>query len=566
MRKVLIVNLKRFGDIFQTQHLINSIKEERPSTQIDLLCYQEMSRAAKILAGVNEVHTIDRKKIVSYFKNNIYSDGLALNELQASLEVLKEQDYGVIHNYSNDNVSTYICSFLSSEKVENLGISYSSRQTLKYSSPYAIALNDITTQTSFTPYNYNDLHHHISNLTFKNSFKQERVKTNKTHDKTARNNLNRLRSSKSDDISGVSIVGFQLFASTKEKEIPYDTLVETVELVLKSKNMVPIILLAPNAEEREMANSLNRKFDNRLVSVEADFIALPSVLKNIDLVVTPDTAIKHLSDLLNTPVLEVSLGAAPLFKQGSVNPKSFIISRPANTRTFKQSHIISEQEEKLNQKLTGSLIFDVIQSQLYNVEFSDALKNSQDFCLYQPAKVIDGTAYLPVSGNYDGKFEAKRIIARGILQKVFKGVIDENLIEEAYQRIGRKSFQAAIEDEKQALSILTKELLSTLRGLIQTQENKNKAPVFIEALEKLLSHCFDNNLAAIHALNFRAKIESLNSSSLEANFKEVEGLLYELKDNLQSSLFVFKRCEDIGYSIKSRPSTQASTRPNETTL
>ena len=145
-------------------------------------------------------------------------------------------------------------------------------------------------------------------------------------------------------------------------------------------------------------------------------------------------------------------------------------------------------------------------------------------------------------------FEARRVMARAIIQKTSKGVIDENLIEAAYQRIDRKEFQGAIEEEKVALATLTKELLSTLRGLIQTQENKNKAPVFIEALEKLLSRCFDNNLAAIHALQFRAKIESLNSSTMEENFKEVEGLLYELKDNLQSSMFVFKACEEIGYS------------------
>lgn len=566
MRKILVVNLKRFGDIFQTQHLINTIKEEKPSVQIDLLCYQEMSRAAKILCGVNEIHCLDRKKIISYYKNNIYSDGLALNQLETSLSTIREGGYDQVLNYSNDSVSTYICSYITKEETEALGISYSSRQTLNYSGPFAVALNDITTQTSFTPYNYNDLHHHISDITFKGNFRSDRVKSNKTHDKTARNNLNRLRSSKSDDISGVSIVGFQLSASRKDKEIPEETLIETIELVRNSSNMVPIILLAPNSMEREKANSINQRFDNKLVSVEADFIALPSVLKNIDLVVTPDTAIKHLSDLLNTPVLEVSLGASPIFKQGSVNPKSIIVSRPGNLRTFKESLLISEQEESLNKKLTGQYLFDVIQSQLQDIEFSEHVMSSNEFCLYQAKKVIDGTAYLPITGNFNGPFEAKRILSRGIIQKVFKGVIDENLIELAYQKIGRKDFQIAIEEEKNALSILTKELLSTLRGLIQTQENKNKAPVFIEALEKLLSHCFDNNLAAIHALNFRAKIESLNSSSLEANFKEVEGLLYELKDNLQSSLFVFKRCEDIGYSIKSKAAVTNSQRQRENTL
>ncbi len=562
MKRILIVNLKRFGDIFQTQHLVDSLRRDKPGVQVDLLCYQEMVRAAKVLCGVREVNTIDRKKVVSYYKNNIYSDGLALNELQQTLDFVKQNDYDQVLNYSNDKVSTFICSYLVGRADQALGISFTSRQTLNYSSSYSVVLNDIVTQTNFTPYSFNDLAHHICDTTYTCDFQRERVKSNKAHDKTARNNLNRLRSSKSEDISGVSIIGFQLFASAKEKEIPEETLIETIKLVLEDERMVPIILLAPNPQEREKANRLNQRFNNRLVSVEADFIALPSVLKNIDLVVTPDTAIKHLSDLVNTPVVEVSLGPSPLFKQGSVNPNSIIISRPANLRTFKSQSIVSEQEIEKNKELKGSLLFDVIKHQLIEDASGFNSENMNGFCLYRPTKVVDGVTYFPIAGEYDGVFEAKRTLSRSIIQKVFKGVIDENLIEAAYQQIGRRNIQAAIEEEKHALSILTKELLSTLRGLIQTRENKNKAPVFIEALEKLLSHCFDNNLAAIHALNFRAKIESLNSSSLEANFKEVEGLLYELKDYLQSSLYVFKRCEDIGHSIKTPSTRPASIREN----
>jgi ADP-heptose:LPS heptosyltransferase len=562
MKKILIVNLRRFGDIFQTQHLIDSIKRERPGVQVDLLCYKEMVRAAKVLGGVKEVHTLDRKKIISYFKNNIYSDGLALNELHQSLVLIREAGYDKVLNYSNDKVSTYICSYLVNSNDQALGISFTPRQTLNYSGPYSIVLNDVVTQSNFIPYSFNDLAHHICDMTYSCNFTKERVRSNKAHDKTARNNLNRLRSSKSEDISGVSIIGFQLFASSKEKEIPEETLVETIRHILASEKMVPILLLAPNPQEREMANRLNQKFNNRLVSVEADFIALPSVLKNIDLVVTPDTAVKHLSDLVNTPVVEVSLGASPLFKQGSVNPNSIIISRPANLRTFRSQNIVTEQEIEKNKELKGQFLFDVIKGILIDDLTRITPDSTNGFCLYRPTKVVDGVTYFPIAGDYDGIFEAKRIISRSIIQKVFKGVIDENVIDATYKQLGRKNIQRAIEDEKHALSILTKELLSTLRGLIQTQENKNKAPVFIEALEKLLSHCFDNNLAAIHALNFRAKIESLNSSSLEANFKEVEGLLYELKDNLQSSLYVFKRYEDIGYSIKTPSLRTNTTREN----
>jgi len=62
--------------------------------------------------------------------------------------------------------------------------------------------------------------------------------------------------------------------------------------------------------------------------------AVASVLMNIDLLVTPDTAIKHIADLTDTPVIEVSLGHAPFLKQGSYNCESLILSDDITTREF----------------------------------------------------------------------------------------------------------------------------------------------------------------------------------------------------------------------------------------
>lgn len=550
MKKTLIINLKRFGDIFQTAHLISTIKDKQPNHEVHILCYEESKRAAKVVRGISKIHTINRKKLISFFKNSIYSDGLALNELDLAIKNVTDMSFDRVINYSNDKVSTYISSFIASKSPEAtlVGVSFNSRQSINYSSPYAITLNDVLTQTRFTPFNYNDTYHKLVGENY-SCAPAEKVRSNNIHDNTARNNLNRLRANKSHDPSSVSVIGVQISASSALKEIPHETLVSTIEFINDNPTMVPILLLAPTSEERAIANRINGHFDNKLVSVEADFIALPSVLKNIDLLLTPDTAIKHLADLTNTPVLEVSLGFAPFFKQGTINPNSLIVSLPADQRNFSESSINKETAVAENSKLTANYLYEVLQA-ILDRDSSEAFNNPSEFCTYRPVRVVDGVFHMPLSGAFNYEYEAKRFLARAIMQKSNGGVIDENLIEQLYKRIDRKFIQKAIESEKTALSMLTKELLSTLRGLIQTQENKRKAPVFIEALEKLLSRCFENNLAAIHALQFRAKIESLNSSSMEDNFKEVEGLLYELKDALQGTMFVYKTCEEIGYAIK----------------
>ncbi|CAM9940316.1 unnamed protein product, partial [Chrysoparadoxa australica] len=356
-----------------------------------------------------------------------------------------------------------------------------------------------------------------------------------------------------------------LAASNTAKSIPEEKIVETIRLINSHPKMFPILLIAPSEKEKEIANRINNEFQNRLVSVEADFIALPSVLKNLDLLVTPDTSVKHLADLIETPSLEISLGASPFLKQGSILKGSGIVTQPPHLRTFKENAEAIEVTVQKNNNLEVDFVFESIKLLL---GMEDANPLSDNYSLYTPMPVVDGTWYRPIAGNINTAFEVKRALGRATIQKITKGIMDENMIEAVLTGHEKRDVFLAIEDEKTGASLVTKDLLSTLRGLIQTQENKQKAGVFVENLEKLLSRCFEAKLAAIPTLIFRAKIESLISSSMEENFKEVEGLLYGLKDNLQSCLYVFKRFEEISYSIKkSTPvrQTDNNTR-NENTL
>ena len=91
MNKVLVVNLKRFGDIYQTSHLINSISKNHPGAEISLLVYKQFKKAAKSLPNVTNVYTINKRKLESFYKNDLYNNGLAINEFNRSLIAVKER-------------------------------------------------------------------------------------------------------------------------------------------------------------------------------------------------------------------------------------------------------------------------------------------------------------------------------------------------------------------------------------------------------------------------------------------------------------------------------------------
>ncbi len=562
MDKILLINLKKFGDVFQSAHLINSIKSLSPNTQVDILCFDESARAAKTLLGTNKVHSINRKKIISFYKNNIYSDGLAFNEFHESIEHILADKYDRIINYSNDSVSTYLTSYLATVlESEVYGIRFNSKNSIIHSNAYSILLNDVSTTSPFTPLNFNDNYHYLCGLE-KNHSHNVKIKSNTNHDETAASNFDRLRSNKSSNGENVYIIGVQLASASETKSIPEPVLTATLEHLLSSPNFVPILLNAPTDEERALVKKFNSNFDNRLVSVEADFIALPSVLKGIDLLLTPDTSVKHVADLVNTPCLEISLGEAPFLKQGTVNPNSAIISRPANLRIFKEGVEDVENVIRSNQSLHPELIIHTI-SALLGTDINSDIDQDIDsgFCVYRPVELSTGVCHLPISGPYSDSFEAKRILSRAVSLRIAnpqENTASENseIYSLIYKKFDRRLISRVVNEEKQALSELTKDLLSTLRGLIQTQEDKRKAVNFVDALEKLISRCFDNNLSAIPTLFFRAKLESLNATTLDENFKGVEGLLYELKSNLQNCFNVFKELE--GFEKDSEKSSSKS--------
>jgi ADP-heptose:LPS heptosyltransferase len=530
--KYVILNFKRFGDVFQSAHLVSSIKKAHPQSEIHYVCFTETLSSVNIINHVDKVHTVQRKKITTYLNNPIYSDGLAFNALENDLSGLELNEKDHVINYSNDMISSYITSFLTHESGANYhGIRFSHLNTVEYSCDNAIILNDILTSYSPSPYTLNDAYHRL--LSLKEDGLSNKIITSRVHDESAERNLQRLRCTKNLNPEKVKIVGIQICSSNSLKDMSLNTITELVSLINEHPDLVPMLMVAPTPEEKERADIINTHFDNTLVSVESDFKALPSVLNNIDLLITPDTSVKHLADALNVKTLEVSLGFSPFLKQGTINPSSLIMTFEPSTRIFKESSLIESSTLTKNNELSGSLIYTKACQMLNTSPGTEETTSSSDQVCYKAVNNSDGRYLLPVDGNINNTFELRRVLTRSLLKSMISENDDSSFlirISKAFEKSELKSFS---ENEKNNLSQVTKELLSTLRALVATQEKTQDAAFFIDTLEQLLSHCHSSSISAVPLLFFRAKIETIQSQSLSENLKEVESNLYQLKKNIQ---------------------------------
>ncbi len=550
MKKVLLVNLRRFGDIYSSTHLINSMIKSG-EYEVSLLIYKEFEKVALNIEGISNIFTIDRKRIITVCKSDIFNNAYSLEEFSKDLQPVTSKEWDQVINYSNDRVSTHITSLIKTEK--RVGLSFTQEMKNSYNSEWGMLLNDVVTELEFSPIHFNDIYHNMLGVNpVKDGIK---LKTSTNHNENASKNINFLR--QAEEGKNKKVVGIQLFTSEESKNIPENVIIEVIEK-LHQRDVVTMLLIAPTDEEKEKAAHINDHFEGRLVSVESDFHALTSVVVNLDCLITPDTAIKHLSDLVQTPCVEVSLGASPFLKQGSINEQSIILSKNIEDRHFSKSDTTSDL--KSDDIVNSTLLLLGLRS-FKNTEISEG------YTLYRPYKDNLGTSYFAVKGEVNSEIEAQRIASRMYLSKTLLAKDDHSYCEMILELKG-ENFKRWIANEKEAVTNITKDLLGAIRSLIQIGEGANQSKNFINSLGHLLSHSEDSTMTAIPSLFLRARLEGITSNKLEDSVKEVEGHLYKMKNELQKVYEVLRTIEENSreHEANSVIENKASNRVNQASL
>ncbi len=89
MKRVLIINLRRFGDIFSSANLVNSYLAKDPTIKIEMVVYKEFAKAANAIKSLSKVHVIDRMLTSSVKANPIFSDGYAVDIFYKEISPLR---------------------------------------------------------------------------------------------------------------------------------------------------------------------------------------------------------------------------------------------------------------------------------------------------------------------------------------------------------------------------------------------------------------------------------------------------------------------------------------------
>ncbi|MBT7608378.1 MAG: hypothetical protein HN576_01390 [Bacteriovoracaceae bacterium] len=544
MSKLLIINLKRFGDIYSSAHTISAIKRNNPNTEVSMLVYSEFKKAATNIGGVENIYTLDRKKISAILNNKIYSNAFALEELKDVMDRMIELEFDEVFNYSNDYVSTNIVSYLSATvNMKVYGVSIRQNKSVQFSNEYALLFNDVLTELNNSPLHFQDCYTRIFGTHC--SPANNSVITSVKHNESAATNINFIKTANPDK----KIIAIQLKTSTPSKDIPYLVLRNLIALVKENDNYFPLLLIAPFDEERTFSRKLNKEFGESLVIVEADLNAAASVLANCDLLVGADTVIKHIADNSATKVIEISLGTSPFLKQGPYSNGNLVLTDVIDKRSFtKKDH----EATNFCSRITAESIFSTIAYTLQGEE----LNLPKGLSLYQATNDDFGMRYKIVAGEVPWSHELDRLVTREWISLKLSEQSIQSIYEEV-SNIPNREIKMWAARNKDLISHIMKDLLATLRALAKIKSGGKSSLMFVNTLDKLLQRCGTAGSVSIALLIFRAKIENIQQSDFISSTVKFESLLFNLKTDLIQYLGIITKVEAAPV-IDIRPASQAS--------
>ncbi len=501
MKPTLITCFKDEVSLIQASHLVNSLRKDNPASEVYLVTFRDFENTAKVVCPQGHLRFIDRFKIEHLKTGALYSDAFALNALMEDFSFALDTEWDKAINFTNDDISSYLLPMLKAQKV--LGSYVSTNGSAATSDCWASYRNFYSSKHRFAPIEDLALVHHSSGAEYKREGKKVSMKEDFTM--VANQNFARIRSSKGEN---AHIIGVNLGPGLDGSEFDFDYLSNLVETLEYSENFKPVLLIGGADHERAVSDELNALNGNRLISINMDISAAPSVLCNLDFLVSRPSKITALADALDTRVIEVSAENVPplAFNEGSFH----IIEREGPSSEDTLFVLAQEFEEPLPM----------------------AIKNSANK-VYARVRDDMGVLRTLIRGEIDVQEELRYHTARCYHYSLLGYPVDHKLIQNLKENASKKEIESFCSKEKEELVSAVRTLLNTIRSLQAFKQSEKNAPKFVQHLDQLMDLGKITNVAQAPICLFEAAIENINSKDPSESLAKMEEHLFKLKADLQ---------------------------------
>lgn len=317
--KILILQLARLGDIYSTYPVLNAIRRNHPTAQIDLLVRKKFAAATDLLTSVSNIKILDTADILSdvvYGNVNDCANSKVFTQcstkMNSFLSSLKNEKYDRIINLSFSPLSSYLTYYISSTNTEVRGYT---RHTDGFLSLPDDASAYFYAQVGISKFN----RFHIVDLMAEvaNEIIQDEDWTNIKKVEMPTEALS---------LQNQKYIVVHCGASTQNKQYPAAKWNHLLRKMI-AKYEMPICLIGSDTEKDLVQRSIVGLESGKIHNFCGKFNLNQSLalIQKAEFLIGADSAPIHMASLVGTPVLNLSCRAVNFWETGPRSPDSIIL-------------------------------------------------------------------------------------------------------------------------------------------------------------------------------------------------------------------------------------------------
>ncbi len=298
MKRILVIQLHRFGDIIETTPLFPGLKEKYPESYLAVLAQRDY---AEVLIGnpyINEIILFDKGGLIKELQCKDISLKASYDKIHAFIETLRERNFDLVINISSDDLSALLAYLLKVKDTK--GVTYTADGFRYHKHKWMIYFFSLLKHRIYNSFNMVDIHLGVGEIPFGRGRLFLPVDDEaKTFSKRfyAENGIK----------DGDFVVGFQLGASRAHKTWPAKYFARLGDELIKNEGAK--IILFGHPLERQLGEDVCNSMDNKPINAigKTNIKQLGAMLQRCQYLISNDTLTAHIAAAVGTKVIGIFL-------------------------------------------------------------------------------------------------------------------------------------------------------------------------------------------------------------------------------------------------------------------
>jgi ADP-heptose:LPS heptosyltransferase len=312
MKKILVHNFTRIGDLLQSTPLLAGLKKREPHCEIVLAVHKRFQEVCEGFPFVDTVISFDSDGL----KDTILQGGDGLLQsyhyVKSFIDLLKDRHFDLVVNLSHSRSSCILLSMLDIQQV--IGSIADRTGTFCTKHPWANHFKNMSINRETSPFNLVDVYRRMGDVPA--SLRRLVYEVTPSAQAAADRLLSDMFELSGDGSKSPLLIGFQPGASQESRQWPAAAFARLGQALCDELG-ARIIVLGTD-KEAPLGEDIVKACCGRAVSVmgKTSLAQLAALLQRCRLLVTNDTGTMHLACAVGTQVISLFMGPALFYQTG----------------------------------------------------------------------------------------------------------------------------------------------------------------------------------------------------------------------------------------------------------